>query len=200
MSVGCAVADGVRPAWRWAVLLHGLDDGPPDTWDAWPGSCAGCDAVVGQRPKAIVVVSGHHESDVIEITSSPARRCCSTITAFRRTPISLTYPAPGAPALAARVQANCSRAAGSRSHRRRARPRSRRVRAVAAGLPAGRRPGRAAVAAGTTSTPSHLAIGAALAPLRDEGVLIVGSGMSYHNMRRFGAPMRRATRSPSTTG
>ena len=24
------------------------------------------------RPKAIVVVSGHHESDVIEITSSPA--------------------------------------------------------------------------------------------------------------------------------
>lgn len=35
---------------------------------------------------------------------------------------------------------------------------------------------------------AHIRAGQALQPLRDEGILIIGSGLTYHNMQGFGRP------------
>lgn len=144
-----------------------------------------------ERPKAVLVISGHwEEADAFAVMGHAHPPMVYDYYGFPPETYRILYPAPGAPDLAARTAALI----------------------MAAGLPAridaaqGFDHGTFAplfimfpdadvpvyqVSLRASYDPAeHLALGRALAPLRDEGVMIVGSGLSYHNLRHFGPQAR----------
>ncbi len=136
-----------------------------------------------RRPTAVVIVSAHWEAPVPTVVSNPRPQAIYDYHGFPPNTYQITWPAPGDPALAQRL-AGLLHAAGlpcdtapSRGFdhgvfvpMKLALPDAD-VPTVQLSLDAGYSPAR------------HIAIGRALAPLRDEGVLIVGSGMSWEDFR-----------------
>ncbi len=142
------------------------------------------------RPEAILMVSAHWEESAFTVMNSPAPGMLYDYGGFPPHTYEVVYPAPGDPALAERVVALIQ----------------------AAGLPATRDSQRGFDhGAFCTLVPmypdadvpvvqlslkrgldpaDHLALGRALSPLRDEGVLILGSGFSFHNLRLYGSAGR----------
>ena len=141
---------------------------------------------IGTRPKAVLMISGHWEAEAYTVQTAPHPGMLYDYSNFPPETYEITYPAPGDPALADRVAALIE----------------------AAGLPTARDAGRGydhgtfvpmALMYPEADMPliqlsmrkhydpaEHFRLGQALAPLRDEGILIVGSGLSYHNLRNFG--------------
>jgi aromatic ring-opening dioxygenase catalytic subunit (LigB family) len=158
---------------------------PRDLWGEMERYLRGVAASVGVRPRAVVAISGHWEEPQPTVQSAARHTLLFDYYGFPEHTYRLTYPAAGSPAVAARV---------------------RELLAVA-GIPSAEEPQRGLdhgvfvpfklvypdadvpivqLSLQQGSDPQvHLAIGRALAPLRAEEVLIVGSGMSYHNLRRF---------------
>ena len=162
---------------------------PRGTWTAMGEYLRTLPATLPEPPRAIVVISGHWEERAFAFTGAAGHPgLIFDYYGFPPETYRLTWRAPGAPWLAVR---------GAELLR-------------AAGLPAAIDPERGfdhgvfvplkvmfpqaevpvvQMSLHASLDPAlHLAAGEALAPLRDEGVLVLGSGMSFHNLRAMGDP------------
>jgi len=136
-------------------------------------------------PRALLVVSGHWEESLPTVMSSPRPPMLYDYYGFPPESYTIEWPAPGNPDLAGRVRelletAKFKTAADSErgfDHGtfvplKLTYPEAD-VPTVQLSLKRGLDPAE------------HIRIGQALSPLRDEGVFIIGSGMTYHNLRAF---------------
>lgn len=149
-------------------------------------SLANMPSEIGETPKAILMVSGHWEENDFAVMSSPAPGMVYDYGGFPAFTYQIKYAAPGAPKVAARV-AELLNAAGLPTHLDGSRGFDHGVFApMQVMYPDAKVPLLQVAIRHSYDPDEHIALGRALAPLRDEGVLIVGSGLSYHNLRLFG--------------
>ena len=165
---------------------------PRGTWTRMEAYLRGLAATLPEPPKAILVVSGHWESSAFAFTGAASHPgLIFDYYGFPPETYRLSWPAPGAPWLAERG-AELLRAAGLPAAIDPARGFDHGVFVpLKVAFPQAEVPVVQMALHASLDPALHVAAGEALAPLRDEGVLILGSGMSFHNLRAMGDP--RAT-------
>lgn len=147
---------------------------------------------LGVRPKALLVISAHWEAPVATVMTSPKPPMLYDYYGFPPASYEIEWPAPGDPTLAARVAALLGRAGfATASDAERGFDHGTFVPLKVSWPEADIPTVQLSLVAGLDPA-LHLAMGEALAPLRDEGVLIVGSGMSYHDLRGLRSKQGRA--------
>lgn len=165
--------------------------GPPDTWDALAEWLRGFPATLPEPPRALLVVSAHWETSGFAVTSAAQPPLLYDYYGFPPHTYQLTWPAPGEPALAGRV-AELLQTAGFEAAKDAQRGFDHGVFVpLKVSFPEAHIPTVQLSLDRRLDPEQHLALGRALAPLRDEGVLILGSGMSYHNMQHFQRSLAR---------
>ncbi len=173
----------------WPFVDVGL--GEKSELDALASYLRSVAALPEEPPKAILIVSAHWEEPVPTVLTSERPPLLYDYYGFPPESYRITWPAPGDPELASRVR-ELLQAAGFETGANAERgfdhgtfvplkltyPNAD-VPTVQLSLEQGLDPEQ------------HLAMGRALAPLRDEGIFIVGSGMTFHNLRAFRDPRSR---------
>lgn len=163
-------------------------DDPRGTWSGMAAFLRSLPTRLSERPAAIIVVSGHWETKGFRFTGARTPNLIYDYHGFPPHTYRLLFDAPGAPQIA-RQAAEFLKVAG-----------------LSASVDEERGFDHGAFIPLKVAFPDadvpviemsveqgldpalHLAAGRALAPLRDQGVLILGSGMSFHNMRGYGDP------------
>jgi aromatic ring-opening dioxygenase catalytic subunit (LigB family) len=159
--------------------------GPADTWDRTAAYLRGLVDSLPERPKAILVISGHWEAPAFTVGTGKWPALDYDYGGFPEHTYRLAFDAPGSPGLARRVRKLLD-AAGFATAEDAEHGWDHgvfvplKLVTPEADIPVVQLSLRADL-----DPAAHLAAGRALASLRGEGVLIVGSGMSWHNMRGF---------------
>ena len=184
-----AISHGGGP-WPWIKQLMPIDWTPLET------ALTSIPAELDEIPRAILVVTAHWEAPVFTVQGSPTPPMIYDYGGFPPETYEIEYPAPGDPAIAGRV-VELLRDAGLPHDRDDARgfdhgtfvP-------LYVMFPDANVPVVQLSILQSFDPALHLAAGRALAPLRDEGVLIVSSGLpSYHDLSAMG----QASEAPSRT-
>lgn len=163
-----------------------LEPGPMrKTWTELESYLAGFSVGLDERPRSILIVSGHWENASPTVNAGAAPPLLFDYSGFPAHTYELTWPAPGDPRLATRVRELLGAAGiASASDTERGWDHGvfvpMKVMFPNADIPTVQLSLQHGLYPAT-----HIAIGKALKPLRDEGVLIIGSGQTYHNMRGF---------------
>jgi aromatic ring-opening dioxygenase catalytic subunit (LigB family) len=156
---------------------------PRDLWNQLAAYLKGIDGSLGRRPKAVLVISGHWEMPRPTVNTAQNHTLLFDYYGFPEHTYRLTYPAHGSPETVARIE-ECLSRAGYRAGEDESRGLDHGVFVPFKLIyPDADVPMIQLSLLASLDAAAHIKLGRALAPLRDDGVLIVGSGMSFHNLR-----------------
>lgn len=163
-------------------------DDPSGSWKGMETFLRSLASTLPAQPRAILVVSGHWETPGFTFTSHPRPPLVFDYYGFPAHTYELRYDAPGAPELAGRA-AQLLQDAGLAAQLDPARGLDHGVFVpLKVAMPDARVPVVEMSLDASLDPELHLAAGRALSALRTEGVLILGTGMSFHNLRALGDP------------
>jgi len=157
----------------------------PHAWDRLRDYLAGLVGSLPEPPKALLVVTAHWEAAQPTVSLNPKPGMLYDYYGFPEHTYHLQYPAPGAPDLGAKAK-RLIEASGLPVE-------TDEERGFDHGVfvpflivdPKAEIPVVMLSLRRDLDPAFHIRLGKALAPLRDEGVPIVGSGMSFHDLRTF---------------